>query len=72
LKAEPNNRKLHIDRLFESLQSDCWSSDLSAQGAGFRLRSAFVVDFVTGDFRIDFAEIWSQTRRYVKAVRTIE
>ena len=72
LKAEPNNRKLHIDRLFESLQSACWSSDLSAQGAGFRLRSAFVVDFVTGDFRIDFAEIWSQTRRYVKAVRTIE
>jgi hypothetical protein len=75
LKAEPNNEKLHIDRLFESVQRACWSSDLSAQSVqsgGHRSRSAFVVDFAMGDLRIDGADVWSQTRRYVRAVRTIE
>lgn len=75
LKAEPNNEKLHIDRLFESAQRACWSSDLSAQSVqsgGHRSRSAFVVDFAMGDLRIDGADVWSQTRRYVRAVRTIE
>ena len=79
LKAERNNRKLHIDALFESVQSACWSSDLSAQPAETRVttyayRSAFVVDFATGDFRIEPWETGATYHnwRYVRAVRTIE
>jgi hypothetical protein len=79
LKAERNNRKLHIDTLFESVQSACWSSDLSARPVSgsvtaWLLQAAFVVDFATGDFQIEPWETTSmyQNRRYVRAVRTIE
>jgi hypothetical protein len=76
LKAEPNNNNLHIDRVFDTVQSTCWSSDISAQAPVYRFlpRPMVLVDFAMGDFRIEpnLPRSAYADRYYVRAVRTIE
>jgi hypothetical protein len=80
LKGTPNQSGKFMDNLFDPAQTICWSGDENQHYIVMRDRAAFCVNFARGEIVAGWAERVAphhstnvtQTRYYVRAVRTAE